>query len=80
MERSSEVSVPCGGDVVDGDELVFALVAFDGPDQAAVARVVTPFASPREADSYARSEGLDRYAVGPVYFPVRSLTVPPQRS
>jgi hypothetical protein len=64
---------------VDGDELVFALVAFDGPEQTAVARVVTPFSSPAEADSFARSERLDRYAVGPVDFPVRSMVVPEQR-
>jgi hypothetical protein len=63
---------------VDGDGLVFALVAFDGPDRSTVARVVTPFASPEEADSFARSESLDCYRVGPVDFPV-PLTVP-QRS
>jgi hypothetical protein len=61
---------------VDGDGLVFALVAFDGLEQKAVARAVTPFASPAEADSFARSEGLDTYAVGPVDFPVRSCTLP----
>jgi hypothetical protein len=64
---------------VDGDGLVFALVAFDGPGQSAVARVVTPFASPAEADAFARSERLDRYAVGPVDFPVWSLVAPERR-
>jgi hypothetical protein len=61
---------------VDGDEPVFALVHFDGPERGTVARVVMPFASPREADSFARSEAMDAYAVGPVDFPA---LVPEQR-
>jgi hypothetical protein len=65
--------------VNEGGGLVFALVAFDGPEQAAVARVVTPFESAKAADVYARSAGLDAYAVGPVDFPVRSPVMSEQR-
>jgi hypothetical protein len=71
--------VRIGGERVDGIGLVFALVAFEGPGQKAIARVVTPFESAKAADAFARSAGLEAYAVGPVDFPV-PLLVPEQRS
>jgi hypothetical protein len=54
---------------VDDDGLVFALTVFEGRERRAVAEVVTPFESPAAADAFARIEGIDAYAVGPVRFP-----------
>jgi hypothetical protein len=65
---------PVGGERVNDDGTVFAVVAFDRRTLD-VARVVTPFHSLAAADAFARSEGMDAYTVAPVDFPVRPLVV-----
>ncbi|KLL12945.1 MULTISPECIES: hypothetical protein [Protofrankia] len=50
------------------EQALYGLVRFDGAHQRQVTGIVLVFESAAAADQFARTAGIDDYAVGPVEF------------